>query len=414
MTGGPRAGPPTQQQDLVLRHEHRLTTLALEVLRLLAKPQEDVDRLVADQLEKNPALLAAGPRRCRWCGLSLVDGRCRACGGPVGLMAEPPAAADERDEVRLVARQLAPRGCERAVDVVMAGLDARGLLPGGLAELTPQGCAPAQLAAGLRAVQEAGPPGTAAPDAAAALLAQARWHAAHGGPPLLVPLLGDHLAAFATDRAAAAAALGVGVAEVDAVARFVRARLTPAPLPSGGGPRHPAPPDVILRAQDGEVSAVVLRPDDLGLALAPDGPGRGWQTARAEARSLLDVLDRRAGTLQRLADVLAHRQRGFVLHGPAAHRPLTRAQVAAEVGVHPSTVSRAVAGAVARLPDGRIVALADFFGGAVSARAALAAMLGSPRPPRSDAEAAARLAETGVVLARRTVAKYRRELEEGS
>ena len=123
------------------------------------------------------------------------------------------------------------------------------------------------------------------------------------------------------------------------------------------------------------------------------------------------MLDRRADALQRVADVLAHRQRDFVLRGPRWHRPLTRAQVARELGLHPSTVSRAVRGAVAAVPRGRMLPLAAFFGGAVSAREALADLLHGQDPPRTDADAVARLSRDGFVVARRTVAKYRHEIE---
>ena len=173
-----------------------------------------------------------------------------------------------------------------------------------------------------------------------------------------------------------------------------------------------------MRLVRGELEVHVLGTTDLGLVLdeelaaAPAGAAAEWLAAHvADAKSLLELVDRRAGTLQRVANAAVRYQRGFVLGGPAAHRPLSRSALARALGLHPSTVSRAVQGAVVALPpDGRVRPLADFFGGAVAARETLAALLAESDPPRTDAEAAARLAAAGHTVARRTVAKYRHEL----
>ena len=131
----------------------------------------------------------------------------------------------------------------------------------------------------------------------------------------------------------------------------------------------------------------------------------------ADACAVLEIVDRRAGVLRRVARRVVHAQRDFVLHGPSAHRPLTRDRVATALGLHPSTVSRAVQGAVVALPDGRVQPLSAFFGPAVAVVDCLARMLASNDPPRSDADAAVRLRLAGHVVARRTVTKYRHLLE---
>jgi RNA polymerase sigma-54 factor len=90
-----------------------------------------------------------------------------------------------------------------------------------------------------------------------------------------------------------------------------------------------------------------------------------------------------------------------------ALRPLTHAEIAAEVGVHPSTVSRAVMHRYLRLPSGRVVPLASLFCRDAGAPAALATVIEREAQPHSDAELARELARLGHRVARRTVAKYR-------
>jgi RNA polymerase sigma-54 factor len=103
----------------------------------------------------------------------------------------------------------------------------------------------------------------------------------------------------------------------------------------------------------------------------------------------------------------AREQRAFVLHGPAALLPLTRAQVATAIGVHESTVSRAVAGRSALLPCGRVVELKAFFCASLCAHEALRELVAREQRPLSDDELAAALSAGGHPVARRTVAKYR-------
>jgi RNA polymerase sigma-54 factor len=278
-----------------------------------------------------------------------------------------------------------------------------------------------QWADAVRAVQIAGPPGVATPDVSACLLAQARWHASRGGPALLVPVVAGYLAEVARgEHGAIAAALNVSVGDVDVAVAFLRARLRPSVLATGSGPtRVGTPPDVIVRRRRDDLEVTVLGVADLGLsvdselgALRAAGVAGTWLAERlADAHALLDIVDRRATALRRVATAVVHAQRDFVLHGSAAHRPLTRATVAAGLGLHPSTVSRAVQGTVVALPDGRVQPLSAFFGPAVAVVDCLARMLASDNPPRSDADAAARLRLAGHVVARRTVAKYRRQLQ---
>src|SRR5690606_1824545 len=138
-----------------------------------------------------------------------------------------------------------------------------------------------------------------------------------------------------------------------------------------------------------------------------------------EARWLLKSLEARGDTLLKVTRCLLHQQASFLEVGDSALRPLTLRAVAAEIGLHESTVSRAIARKYARTPRGTIP-LRGFFasgidtgGGGEASSTAIQSMLRqlieaeNPRKPLSDARLAESLKATGIPVARRTVAKYR-------
>lgn len=138
-----------------------------------------------------------------------------------------------------------------------------------------------------------------------------------------------------------------------------------------------------------------------------------------EARWLLKHLEARGDTLLKVARCLIRQQSGFLEFGEQALRPLTLREVAAEVGLHESTVSRAISRKYAMTPRGTLP-LRSFFasgigteGGGEASSTAIQSMIRrliddeNPRKPLSDAKLADTLKASGVPVARRTVAKYR-------
>ncbi len=141
-----------------------------------------------------------------------------------------------------------------------------------------------------------------------------------------------------------------------------------------------------------------------------------------EARWLLKGLESRADTLLRVVRCLVREQSAFLEFGAQALHPLTLRSVAAELGLHESTVSRAISRKYVRTPRGTIP-LRDFFasgievdGGGSASSTAIQDMIRKlvaaedPRKPLSDARLADSLKSEGVPVARRTVAKYREAL----
>lgn len=139
-----------------------------------------------------------------------------------------------------------------------------------------------------------------------------------------------------------------------------------------------------------------------------------------EARWLTRGLSMRYDTLLRTARAIVERQAGFLAHGDEAMAPLTLKEIADEIGMHESTVSRITTGKYMQTPRGTFE-LKHFFavrleGANVSGPAvrAMVRRLIESEPvgkPLADEAIAGLLARQGIHVARRTVAKYREQLE---
>jgi len=141
------------------------------------------------------------------------------------------------------------------------------------------------------------------------------------------------------------------------------------------------------------------------------------------ARWLIDAIRQRRDTVRRVVEEVFKVQTDFLTQGPEALKPLPMADVARPVGVHVATVSRAVAGKYVQTPRG-IYPLRMFFSGgtttaegedvawdAVKAKLSEIVEAEDKAQPLNDDQLAQRLAEHGLTIARRTVAKYRKLLE---
>lgn len=130
----------------------------------------------------------------------------------------------------------------------------------------------------------------------------------------------------------------------------------------------------------------------------------------ARAHRFIEALEQRRRTMRKIGDYLIQRQSGFVATGDCKFlEPLTRAQVAEAIGVHESTVSRATQGKFVQIGTGEVVGFDVFFRPALRVQQMIAEILATENPsrPLSDEAIARMLAERGVVVARRTVNKYR-------
>ena len=141
------------------------------------------------------------------------------------------------------------------------------------------------------------------------------------------------------------------------------------------------------------------------------------------ALQLMRNIAQRKSTILRTCEVIVRRQQDFLEHGVEALRPMMIKEVAEELGVHPSTVSRAVANKYAHTPQG-VVELRFFFSEASNGPEGADTPLlvlkrkvrklieeEDPKHPLTDDHLAAMLQAQGIQLTRRTVAKYREDMK---
>jgi RNA polymerase sigma-54 factor len=148
----------------------------------------------------------------------------------------------------------------------------------------------------------------------------------------------------------------------------------------------------------------------------------GLQTQLQQARWMIRNVEQRFDTILRVSQAIVNHQSAFFSKGPAAMRPLILKDIATEVGLHESTVSRATTQKYMLTPFGTLE-LKHFFGAGVATDSGDAASATAVQSfirqmvadenrvkPLSDNQLMLKLAEQGIVIARRTVAKYREAL----
>ncbi|MBK1635846.1 RNA polymerase factor sigma-54 [Rhodovulum adriaticum] len=190
------------------------------------------------------------------------------------------------------------------------------------------------------------------------------------------------------------------------------------------------PPDLRVVRKDG-AWVVELNHSTLPAITVRDAPDPGGDAAArsygaqalSRARWLRRTVERRQSTLLRAAAALVRRQETFLEKGQGHLAPLTTQDLAEEMNLHPSTISRAVAGRLIETPRGTLP-LRAFFSRAFTpgsgdtgpSQDAVIAVVGeivrqeNARKPLSDAAIVREADKRGVTLARRTVAKYREML----
>jgi RNA polymerase sigma-54 factor len=151
--------------------------------------------------------------------------------------------------------------------------------------------------------------------------------------------------------------------------------------------------------------------------------GAGISSQLQEARWLIKNVQQRFDTILRVSQAIVDRQRHFLEHGEVAMRPLVLREIAGTLGLHESTISRVTTQKFMATPRGTFE-LKYFFGSHVATEAGGAASSTAIRAlikqlvaaedtkaPLSDARIAQILGEQGIVVARRTIAKYRESLQ---
>jgi RNA polymerase sigma-54 factor len=325
-------------------------------------------------------------------------------------------------------------------DYAIGALDDNGFLTDRDEEIAAATAATVEDVAAVReAMRGIEPIGVGSRDIAESLLAQIAYLREAGEvevPEAAEAVVRDHLHDLGERRfGSIAAALGIGTDEVLEAWEFVKVNLHPYPtsaftaaIGSSGSGRSIVRPDVLIRIVDGELQVEVVESRRFSLRVDPtyarlSAGMRSAESSEADrqhvrefvgrARFFIDNVNRRRATLQRIAECLVERQHEYLVHGVQHLVPLTRAEVGALIGMHESTVSRATAEKYVMLPTGEVVPFGHFFTASLGVKDQIRKMIEAEDPahPLSDQEIADRLAEEGVAIARRTVAKYRDELQ---
>ncbi|HEX7053043.1 MAG TPA: RNA polymerase factor sigma-54 [Burkholderiales bacterium] len=191
-------------------------------------------------------------------------------------------------------------------------------------------------------------------------------------------------------------------------------------------------PDVVVRKVRGAWRAS-LNPEAMPrlrinrlyaeLAAGARASGGGLSSQLQEARWLIKNVQQRFETILRVSQAIVDRQRHFLEHGEVAMRPLVLREIAETLGLHESTISRVTTQKYMATPRGTFE-LKYFFGSHVATEAggaasstAIRALIKQlvaaedARAPLSDARISQILGEQGIVVARRTIAKYRESLQ---
>ena len=445
------------QQPLTTPSAHLAQTMTL-----LSLNSSELLQKVESELSTNPALELVEERRCPMCKRLLPStGACPVCSQPAIQASDEPIvfvsapedfyssrilSADEAPEEpfasetvslpEFVLRQLAAEleVEDRAVAAfLLSHLDEDGFLTATLLEVARfHHRLPAEITALIERIKRCDPIGVCSANPKEALLVQLDVLAESGEIPAFTrEIVLDYLPQLSQHHyAEIARALGTTAAKVQSAAVFISENLNPFPArahwgdlqspTSSGADVYHRPDNMIYHLNENPANQLVveiihpirgtLRVNPLFKSAIKQVKGENqdeWKEDIEKASLLVKCIQQRSNALRLLLEKLVVLQKDYVISGEKEMQPLTRAEIAAALNVHESTISRAVAGKSVQLPNKRIVPLSIFFDRSLSQRTLIKEMIASEKRPLSDSEIQENLKAHGVHIARRTVAKYR-------
>lgn len=455
-----------QRQTLSQKQQQRTIPAQIQASRILNLSLIELQSFIECEAAENPALSIEDGKRCPVCGFVTGEGKCPIC--TANIRPESSSGADESEYYYLKKTFSAANADEafdpfrtimsetslpeylkgqarislggrklRIAEYIIDSLDSDGYFREPLFETAEVfAAAVPEIEGVLVFLQSLDPAGIAARDLKGCLLNQlSRLQERSAASDLAQKILTDYWEDFSNMRIKTIARkMGMENEEVRSACVFVRERLNPYPASSYIGPfseksRESAPvvPDVIIRrTETGFVADVV---DSHLSAMRID---TSYENTYSEIKNnktplceedkkhvkeyvervqaILDAVELRKKTLARVANYIAEYQSEYLEHGPSRLRPLKQKDLAKELGVHESTICRAVADKLCRLPSQETVPFETFFDAALPIRNMISQLIAGSPKPLSDSEIATHLAENGINIARRTVAKYRNQL----
>lgn len=329
-----------------------------------------------------------------------------------------------------------PDHVRQAANSIIGNLEENGCLKTPLEEIAvAEGLRLDSVRAGLKAVQSLDPTGIGARNLRECLLLQLEARGCRDGVAWII--VHDHLKLLEMRHLSQLAKVMGRPTEHVQIALNVIRHLDPEPglRFSSNGARQ-VEPDVYI-SKDGEDYVITLNDDDIPqLRLngeykrmvdreqEPNKDIRNYVKERyASALQLIKNIEQRKQTILRVCQSIVRRQGDFLEFGIDHLKPMMIKEVAEEIGVHPSTVSRAVASKYAHTPQG-VFELRYFFSEAVQGPSGSATPLlivkrrvkkmiedENSAHPLTDEQITARLQAEGIQVTRRTVAKYREDMK---
>jgi RNA polymerase sigma-54 factor len=460
-----------QRQSFVQEQRFRMSPQLFQSIELMMLPVVDLREKIDEELERNPALevlednsvvsldAAYSPKK--------EEDEYFETTSDSGFISRPSSeAADEhhkfiegvlarsetlQEHLLWNLRLITPAGedLRRIAELIIQNLDENGFHKEPL-ELLLDGEDPAKIREALDLVRSLDPPGCAAANYRESLAVQARLlpNAPEGIEQALEYLELMERGKFAEP----ARKLGLSEDEVRFIFRRIKSDLTPFPgraFASGEETRYVVP-DVQVTTREGEF-VIILNDEEIPvLGISPffmkiaerkktagtgkrntvpaeDRPVRDFARENIkEARWFIQSITQRNHTLLRVSRAIVEFQREFFVNGPKYLAPLTLRDIAQELGLHETTVSRTTNGKYMQTEWG-IFELRYFFTNSISGMGSAGSryskegvkelireLIVQENRRFSDQEITELLARRGITLARRTVAKYRNELDLGS
>jgi len=441
-----------------------LTTAHLaQTMTLLSLSVEEIWQQIESELSSNPALEMKEERVCPTCQRILHEkGPCPICSRPSNLSPEEPVVfispredymsynqksglepiedneftPDVLDLPTYVLRQVAPEldDIERRIAAfLLANMDDDGLLTIDPVEIAMYFHIALSRVDSVRyKIQRSDPIGVCSKSTQEALLVQLEVLSESQAVPDLARtiILGDMELFKKRHYKELAQKYHVSLSQIQRILNFVGENLNPFPARSHWGESRDSgksviqvyhQPDIIIGylndEKDNPFIVEVVMPIGGSLRVNPLFKNAIRQASREERETWKSDVDRaslfvkclqqRNHTIKRLMQQIVKLQREYIIHGPKSLLPVTRARLAEELGVHESTISRAVANKAVQLPNRQIVPLSSFFDRSLNVRSVLRDLISREKSPLSDAQLVSLLAQQGHQVARRTVAKYR-------
>jgi len=351
-----------------------------------------------------------------------------------------PAPWSLQDDLKWQFRAMAPASLHQAGEILITNIDDDGYLHLDVFELAEDLQVPwERVQRALEYVHQLSPPGVGARSLRECLRLQAQAKAANGEQvtEAVLRVINCFTGQYEDNvQQPLAAATGLPPHQVRHALEYIRDNLHPYP---GRQFRSPLPPHaykdyvypdatIYYDGEDLQVDIPQAQSKSLCIShaylqlekaiksgqqhdLSPDQAQQIEQQLK-EARRFINMLQQRQQTMQRITAAIVDHQEGLILDGVMSLQPLTKKQIARQVGIHESTVSRATRQKYVMMPSGTLLPFDIFFQDSLPVKALIGHIIQQEDPthPLTDKQLAQFLSDHGYRLARRTVTKYRQQM----